>query len=439
MQWMMRNKEYLRCINMCFEYHFSDPVMCNIALKSCIQLNDSKRGNIICDEVNKRGYTDVEMHNCMISYYGKMSHVRMAENVFENMDDRNVISYNSMMNVYNNNGRSSDAIKMYNDDMDRDMRNSVSYLCGIKACLTLNDRNNCEMIYREVKEKRVGDAKVYNALIQCFGSLNDIDRCESIFKGYKDKNIVTYNIMMQAYIHNNMELKAMELFKGIDIDKNDVTYIIVLELCMKLKDIDNIDVIHNEIIDTGINSIKVYNALIKLYGAVGFVDKALEVFNSMICKNSITYNSMLNVYFDNNMYIDGFELFESNEMKIHKNYVSFVIMMKLYTQLKDIKKGKELYQEIISKKYRNIEMQTAVINFLSLCGDIKTAEKIYINMSRVDTTSYNSMLTAYLDNKLYDKCLDLFNNPESNKYKDMVSYIIAFDACIQLHVDALRN
>ncbi|CAF1347274.1 unnamed protein product, partial [Rotaria magnacalcarata] len=117
------------------------------------------------------------------------------------------------------------------------------------------------------------------------------------------------------------------------------------------------------------------------------------------------------------------------------------------------KTGKKLLDEM-PENYRNNNItSTSAINMLMKFGDIEPAQRIFRSIKVKDIISYNAMMKGYIENKTFEKALDLFEqihlmmkgyieNKTFEKALDLfeqihlgltnVTYTIVFNACAKL-------
>ena len=113
-----------------------------------------------------------------------------------------------------------------------------------------------------------------------------------------------------------------------------------------------------------------------------------------------------------------------------KNAVVYIIAITACIHLKDKINGEIIYKEITLKKFNNIVLYNTLIHFFGVINDVIRAKYIFDNMSIKTIVSYTAMMKAYLSNKYYKQCLDLFSSNEIKTSKDKVCYLVAINACV---------
>ncbi|CAF4364978.1 unnamed protein product, partial [Rotaria sordida] len=70
-------------------------------------------------------------------------------------------------------------------------------------------------------------------------------------------------------------------------------------------------------------------------------------------------------------------------------------------------------------------------------GDVENAENLFRMMERKDVIAYNAMMKGYVENKMYEKTLDLFEQLPFPLHN--FGYTIIFNACAQLLNDRAKQ
>ncbi len=200
-------------------------------------------------------------------------------------DEKDITTMNTMMNAYSNN----------------------------------NFHEECVKLYKQINDKNVIS---HNIAIQSCGYINSVDDALNIFNSIEDKHkdIVTINMMMQVYIHNERSYDAVVLYEQIGkdkfehIEKNEMSHNLVSKAYTKLNEYEK----GKEIVDSieiNDDNIPLKNRLIDFYAHAHEIDDSLKVFDSIddMKKDISTINVMLNGYVINEMNGECLKLFKNIE------------------------------------------------------------------------------------------------------------------------------
>ena len=444
----------------------------SMALQACIKSNNFSKGAIIHDNVNKKlykkGKSELEMNDhvkhALISLYGHFGDLKQSELLFNSMRNThcNAIVLNGMMTVYIKNNRNESALELYQRALDK---NATSNILAIKACINtknyiLGQRFYSDMVIRPF------DFNLKNILIDFFGQCSDIKRAKNIFHSMNEQKVdnVSIGAMMEAFIENNHNKEALELYHDAMSNKqnryigvgsvNNVCTLMAIKACINAKDYDKgheiINRLDGKLDDDKSEDIQLSNVIIDFYGNSGDIDKAKEIFHGIddSKKTIFSVGVMMKTLINNGLNEDALKLYDDGINGLKHDTVTHKLAIKAAGNLCDIDKGMEIHERIKNVLCDNIELQNALIEFYGNCMDIDKALELFNNIDDKDKNikSIGSMMDGLRKNGLFKECLDLFGDiGPKNKYKqlkpNLFCYIIALKACNHENVgiDVGRN
>jgi pentatricopeptide repeat protein len=104
--------------------------------------------------------------------------------------------------------------------------------------------------------------------------------------------------------------------------------------------------------------------------------------------------------------------------------------------LRDEKRGMAIHDQL--SDIQNVHLQNALIDFYGRINRIKIAEKIFDEMNLRETSSFNSLMKAFLVNDMPVKVLELFEQMKEKtigplSFKpDLITFMAVCDACEKL-------
>lgn len=109
------------------------------------------------------------------------------------------------------------------------------------------------------------------------------------------------------------------------------------------------------------------------------------------------------------------------------------------TVLRDVQRGVSIHDEIRrSLDVPHVHLHNALIDFYGKIKRIESAEQIFDEMSLRETSTYNSLMKAYLINRMPVKVLRLFEEMKENGGEsvgplgfqpDLITFMAVCDAC----------
>lgn len=172
----------------------------------------------------------------MIAGYGKCGDVTAARQVFDGISVPDATSWAAMIACYAQNGFSNEAIEMYWDMRNTNVKaNEVAMVGVISACTQLGDPVIANSIAKHLEERPSGFTLVLaNALINMYAKCSSIDRARQLFNNMPEKDIISYTALITGLADHGRAREALEVFDEMQkagITPNQITFIGVLNAC----------------------------------------------------------------------------------------------------------------------------------------------------------------------------------------------------------------
>ncbi|KAJ0974436.1 hypothetical protein J5N97_016401 [Dioscorea zingiberensis] len=218
-----------------------DPEVLVAILQACTFLTSLEHGRGIHGYLVKCGFfpcTVVE--NSLMDMYAKLEQVDSANLIFRKMENRDIVSWNTLMSCFVKNGRAHEALQHLNeihskfgDDLLPDF---VTILSSIHACSEIASLQHGQILHcYAMKSGFRCDTFVSNALIDMYAKSGRIDFAKDTFEEMEMKDLGTWNSMIAAYgIHGDGDsaLKVFYELKQLGRQKpNAVTFASIISAC----------------------------------------------------------------------------------------------------------------------------------------------------------------------------------------------------------------
>ncbi|KAI4354636.1 hypothetical protein L6164_003484 [Bauhinia variegata] len=145
----------------------------------------------------------------------------------------------------------------------------------------------------------------------------------------------------------------------------------------------------------GDSVIYVGNNLISSYLRLGKLIQARRVFNGMSRRNTVTWTAIIDGYLSFGLDDEALMLFQdSTKHGVQANSKMFVCIMNLCSKRMDLELGKQIHACILKGIWRNLIVDSAVVNFYAKCGEMSSAFRIFDRMANRDVVCWTTMITA---------------------------------------------
>lgn len=269
-------------------------------LKACARLLDVQLGVKIHTLVVKSGFDyDVYVKTSLLCLYASCGYLGHAHKVFDDIPEKNVVSWTAIISGYIGVGQYREAIDMFGVLVEMGLRpDSFTIVRVLFACTQLGDLRSGEWIDDYMTEiGMVRNVFVATSLVDMYAKCGNIEKARCVFDGISEKDIVTWSTMIQTYALNGFPKEALDLFFQMQREnlKPDCYAMVgVLSACARLGALDigdwasglmdGSEFLSNPVLGT---------ALIDMYAKCGSMAQAWEVFRGMKEKDRVVWNAII--------------------------------------------------------------------------------------------------------------------------------------------------
>ncbi|XP_071735139.1 pentatricopeptide repeat-containing protein At2g22410, mitochondrial-like [Rutidosis leptorrhynchoides] len=243
----------------------------------------------------------------------------------------------------------------------------------------------------------------------------DLCYAHLVFDQMSQPNRHTYNSLIRGYANSKVPINAINLYRRMScfgISTNEFTYPFVLKACAVLcRLLDGVSV-HVRVIKSGFEShVYVQNGLISVYCSCGDVRGSRKVFDDMVDKSLVSWNTMIGGYSKMGCIQEAFLLFwEMRELGVEPDDFTYVNLLSVCSQNCENILGRILHSYIVTTGARtDIYVQNAIIDMYSKCGNLHYAKTFFDRMISKNVVSWTSMVSAYAKYGQVESAKNLFN------------------------------
>ncbi|MCL7037883.1 hypothetical protein MKW94_014201 [Papaver nudicaule] len=440
---------------------FPDNFVIPNALKACSALQMIGFGKGVHGYALKMGYDScVFVSSSLVDMYGKCGLLEDAKNVFDEIVDRNVVTWNSMIVSYVQNGMNEEALKVF----------YCMRMVGVEPTrVTVASFLSAAANVEAVDEGRQGHAiavisglEVDNilgsSLINFYSKIGSIEDAELVFSNMFDKDVVTWNLLISGYVQQGKiedALDSFRLMRSENFEFDSVTLATILSASAKVRDMELGKECHSYCVRNNLDSdVVIANSIIEMYGKCESTDKARRVFEKTIQRDLTLWNTLIAAYAESGLSGEALKLFYQMQLEgVPPNVVSWNSVISGFLRNGQVTEAETLFSEmqcleiqpnlitwtsLISGLAQNghgdrairyfQEMQNrglqpntvSIISLLSACINISSLEfgkAIHGYIIRSQLFSSLSIVTSLVD--MYAKCGNL---RLARKFYDMVNY-----------------
>ncbi|XP_050226545.1 pentatricopeptide repeat-containing protein At5g39350-like [Mercurialis annua] len=369
----LRHGMYEKCIQnyglMKFSCVFPDNYVFPKVLRACAQLSWLEGGIWIHKDVIVCGFEfHLQVCNSLIDMYVKCGDVRSGRLVFEEMKERDLFSWNSMILGCVSNGLLESAV-------------------ALLGCLRSDGLE--------------ADVVTWNTLMNAYCRLGRFDEAWEVFKQIEQPNIISWTTFISGYSKRGEEEMSLKVFRdmvtrGVVSPDLDCLCSVIIS-CRHLGALRSGKEVHGYGIKAKTNSTFYSSAgaaLLTMYAKFGRIQDAAKVFEVMDKTDVVTWNAMILGFVELELEKPAIECFSEmlkKGLKANQTTISTILPVCC------LQFGNQIHAYIRKSSSLSsvVTVWNAVIHMYCKCGCVRSAYSIFSSMATKDIVSWNTMIGGY--------------------------------------------
>ncbi|KAK1422076.1 hypothetical protein QVD17_24948 [Tagetes erecta] len=350
----------------------------------------------------KTGFSDFScVSNAAVNMYYNCRDLQAAQMVFEMLKEKDRVSWNTMITCYAQENLCGDAILTY---LQMQQQGFQPDEFTIGSLLSASDSMVSMILATVVKNGLISKTEGANALISTLCKHNAIEEAWSIFSETSFKNLITWNSMISGLHLNGSSEHGLYLFSKMlacDLAPDVYTLSIVLNICASISDFRHGKEIHGYIlISNHSQETSLGNALIALYAKCGVLDWSIKVFESMINKDVVSWNSMISAYAQHGRGEEAVSCFgsmqKSTGMKVEPDHTTFTAALTACSHAGLVDAGIEIFNSMVNKYgvEPRVDHFSCLVDLLGRAGYLDEAENLISDGLKVHSSIWWNLFSG---------------------------------------------
>lgn len=391
--------------------------------------------------VHRLGFgCDLVLNNDLMNMYAKCRRKDLAYFVFDQMPERNVVSWTALMCGFLQDGDAKTSLSLFSKmTLSAVKPNEFTLSTNLKASGILGIAEIGMQIHGVCAKSGFECVPVVgNSIIDMYSKCDRISEAARMFNVMPVKNRVSWNAMIAGFtLKRNCE-EALNLFRIMQ-ERGEVpdeyTYSSILKACGFLGGVREGTQIHASLITQGfpylVQSI-VSGALVDLYVKCRHMVEARRVFNRIEHQNVVSWNSLILGYAQEDNLPEAMGLFQKLRESKHQ-LDGFILsgLLGVFADLALVEQGKQMHAYTIKVPYGlEIPVTNSILDMYMKCGMTDEADAVFREMPARNVVSWTVMMTGYGKHGIGKKAVDLFNEMQADGLEpDNVTYLAVLSAC----------
>ncbi|KAK6140106.1 hypothetical protein DH2020_026104 [Rehmannia glutinosa] len=437
-------------------------------LTACMRLLDLELGSQVHAFAVKTGNFNCSyVANALMALYGKCSCFDYAVKLFDDMPQRDIASWNTVISCMVKDGMYDRAFELFHAMILEGFRvdyftlSSLLVACARCSATTkgmeihayahkigyetnLSVKNALIEFYAKCgrvedvetlfDKMPVRDVFTWTEMVNAYMGFGLVDLAIELFIKMPEKNCVSYNSLLAGFCQNGQGFRALRLFcriveEGVEI--SDFTLTTILHACGLTKDLRSSEQIQAFVlkIDFGANSY-IQAALLDMCTRCGRMDDAEKIFHRSPLKqsSSIMLTTMICGYTRNSDPEKAVSLI--CQWQYDMDEVASASILGVCGDLGFQKLVEQFHCQALKYGFlSDIGVGNAIVSMYSKCGNMEQATNVFDKMSAHDIVSWNSILGGYILNRQGEEALEIWKKMQKREIQpDMVTCVLIISA-----------
>ncbi|MCO5609502.1 hypothetical protein L7F22_063730 [Adiantum nelumboides] len=387
------------------------------------------------------GEETVVWDTALVNMYGKCNSSKDANIVFDKMQEKNVVSWTTMISVCEQMGRGRVARGCFQQMQQEGVLPSKhTFVSVLASCAGDAARAAGRQAHACLHASGLDrDSVTGSALINMYGKCDSLPDAEMVFDELTSRNIVVWTAMIETYAQRGHGRLAFSLFFQMQHDgiiPNKSTFIGILGACVGSDMLDAGKDLHERIQRRGFEFDGfVGTALINMYANCRNLKAAEALFARLPKWDVAFWSSMIGAYASFGMVKLAIETFDLMQMAgVNPNKVTFLnLLVAFSSQATMIHEVRKLHSCIIEAGLEfNCALGSSLINVYGRCASLDDAQEVFDKTSDRNVFLWSSMINVYATHGFGRKALCMFTRmQEDGVPPDKITLVIALVACSQ--------
>ncbi|KAL4570070.1 hypothetical protein LXL04_025721 [Taraxacum kok-saghyz] len=193
--------------------------------------------------------SNVVVANALIDMYAKCGSIKNSRFVFENITEKDVVSWNAMLSGYSMHGLGEKALTLF--DLMREKTNikpdQLTFVGVLSACSNIGSLEKGQNYFTSmVHDHGINPCmEHYTCMVSLLGKLGHLDKATKLIDQIKEPSVMIWRALLGAcVIHKNVELGELSATRVLEMEPHDEsTYVLLSNMYASAKRWDNVGLV----------------------------------------------------------------------------------------------------------------------------------------------------------------------------------------------------
>ncbi|MCO5600218.1 hypothetical protein L7F22_054328 [Adiantum nelumboides] len=376
--------------------------------------------------------------SALIDMYNKCGRLALGRQVFDNLPQRNVVVWTSMLAGYVQHEEHEEALKLF-WRMQREgvCPNDVTFVTILKACCCASALASGKDIHALIRRDGLDSCVVLQCcLVDMYSKCGSIEDALCVCDQMLVQEKVLWNGMIAACVAYGRLKDGLYLFLEMEqrgVERNEVTFISVVKACTNMNSLESGKQVHLKIMETITDeNTTLNNTLVDFYYKCGDIDGSFKVFEHLSERDAVAWNILMAGYAARGDTEKALVLYRQMQQEgAQPDGVTYLSMFLSCGSLGALELG-EQFHACVNGGFDEPAMPVfnTLIDMYAKCGSIQKSVSVFEKMPNRTTISWNIVITGCAQHGCGKEALQMFQQMQEEEVRlDLVTFLAIISAC----------
>lgn len=323
-------------------------------LSACAEVKGYWQGlQVHCLAIKSNLVSDICVRNAMLDMYGKCGALDEACGIFEEMEQRDVVSWNAVITALEQNRQWEKTLICFDEMMCCAIEpDEFTYGSVLKACAGLRTLEAGVKVHDRIIKSGLGlDPFVGSTLVDMYCKCGDIDEAKKLHCRMEAQTMVSWNAIISGFSLQRQSEEAQLFFSRMleaGLKPDNFTYATVLDTCANLATVNLGKQIHAQTIKQELQKdVFISSTLVDLYAKCGNLQDSLLMFEKMGERDFVSWNALICGYAQNGHALEALKMFERMQAhNVRPNHATFIAVLRACGHVGLVEEGSKYFNSM---------------------------------------------------------------------------------------------
>ena len=395
--------------------------LCSFLIKQCTEKKSLTEARMVHAQIVKFGLLSFNVGNKLTDGYLKCGCVVDARKLFDELPDRYIVTWNSLISNYIGRAKCKEAVLLYTRMVSEGvLPDEFTFSSVFKAFSELGLVKGGREAHGMSVVLGLGVLNVFvgSALVDMYAKFGKMKEAQLVADRVLSKDVVLFTALIVGYTQHGDGGKALKVFGDMSnqgINANEYTFASILITCGNVEDLSVGKLVHGLIVKSGFELVvPSQTSLLTMYSRCGLIDDSLKVFNNFLHPNQVTWTSLIVALVQNGKEEVALSKFKKMiQSSMLPNSFTLSSVLQACSSLAMLEGGKQIHAMVMKFGLdRDRYAGAALVDFYGKCGSTELARSVFDALNEFDVVSVNTMIYSYAQNGFGREAIKLFNKME---------------------------